>query len=138
MYPSRHWYTLLLPRVITSTKLGSLLKNSIKLKSNHSIRNNTDFIEKIKHVKLQANYKIASFDTVGLYTNIPRFETLTSVKLPTYIKKTVFIDANICNPNETNEMISLLEVILDQNNFMFNNNFHIQNKGLAMELPLFD
>ena len=45
-------------------------------KNDHIIANLTDFINKVKNVKLPPNYKLASFDIINLYTNIPVRETL--------------------------------------------------------------
>ena len=104
------------------------IKN-IKISNNHSIKNNIDFINKLKSIKLRSNYKIASFDIVDLYTNVPVQETLT-------ILKANLINAKICNSEEINDLVNLLEVVLYQNYFTFNNNYYIQKKSLAMGSPL--
>ena len=75
----------------------------------------------MKNIKIQPNYKIASFDIVDLYTNVPVQETLT-------ILKANLTNARICNSKEINEIINLLEVVLDQNYFTFNNNYYIQKR----------
>ena len=83
----------------------------------------------MKSITIQPNYKIASFDIVDLYTNVPVQETLA-------VLKANLINTRICNQEEINEIIGLLEIILSQNYFTFNNNYYIQKTGLAMGSPL--
>ena len=40
------------------------IKDSISLKNNRSIKTTIEFMNKLKRIKLQDNYKIASFDVV--------------------------------------------------------------------------
>ena len=117
------------PGFKTSKILAKLIKDNLQLKNNHSLTNNTDFINKINTVKLKPNYKLVSFDIVDLYTNIPTDVTL---KL---LKDNLRINASM-SAQMIDELIDLLKVILNQNYFTFNGLFYSQDDGLAMGLSL--
>lgn len=117
------------PSYKVSKKLVQIIKNSISLKNNHSTKNCTEFINKLKNVQIKPNYRIASFDIVDLYTNIPVHDTIA-------ILKSNLGEANIRSTDEINEIITLLEVVLNQNYFIFDGKYYIQKKGLAMGSPL--
>ena len=117
------------PSYKISKKLVQIIKNSISLKNNHSTKSCTEFIDKLKNIQIKPNYRIASFDIVDLYTNIPVQDTINILKYN-------LIVANIRSPDEINEITALLEVVLNQNYFIFDGKYYIQKKGLAMESPL--
>ena len=73
-----------------------------------------------------------SLDIVNLYTNIPLEETLTILK-ENLIKN---IKTNNLSKPYINELIQLLRTVLSQNYFTFNNEFFIQQEGLATGSPL--
>ena len=78
---------------------------------------------------MEVQYKLASFDIVNLYTNIPIQETLNILK--NNLLKTKIMDQQMIN-----ELIYILDIILKQNYFAFDGNFFIQKDGLAMGSPL--
>lgn len=117
------------PSYKVSKKLAQIIKSSINLKNNHSTKNCIEFIDKLKDIQIKPNFRIASFDIVDLYTNIPVQDTIT-------ILKSNLNEANIRSSEEINEITALLEVILNQNYFIFDGNYYIQKKGLAMGSPL--
>ena len=100
------------------------IRDSIHIKNNHTIANLIDFINKVKNVKLPPNYKIASFDIVKLYTNIPVRDTLQ-------ILRNNLFESNKLNAQMIEELMGLLEVILEQNYFTFNDQCYSQSDGLA-------
>ena len=109
--------------------LETIIKNNIRIKNNYSIKNSYEFFEKLKKMKMIPQYKFVSFDITNLYTNVP-------------VKETIEILTNNLNEvaqlgtQEINELIKLLTVVLEQNYFTFDNDFFIQNDGLAMGSPL--
>ena len=101
-------------RCCRATKiLQKIIKNNTTLHNNHSVINSSNFVSKIKDVKLKPQYKIASFDIVSLYTNVPVNETVE-------ILKTNLIANATLSPQAVNELIMLLKEILRQNCFTFN------------------
>jgi hypothetical protein len=109
--------------------LQQIIKNNINLENDRSIKNNIDFVNKIKVTKLLPQYKIASFDIENLYTNVPVTDTIDILKENLIRKATM-------NTQEINELIILVQKILKQNYFTFNGQFYSQSKGLAMGSPL--
>ena len=69
------------PGFRTAKNLVKVIRDSIDIKNNHTIANLTDFINKVKNVKLPRNYKLTSFDIINLYINIPVRETLQILRL---------------------------------------------------------
>jgi hypothetical protein len=68
-----------------------------------------------------------TFDIKDLYVNIPIKETLM-------ITKTLISEHN--NEHITTEIITLLETILQQNHFAFQNNIYQFKKGVFMGSPI--
>ena len=118
------------PGFKTSKKLVTLIKDNIFLKNNHIIVNNIDFINRVNDIKLQPSYKLASFDIVNLYTNIPVNQTLD-------ILNDNLHDTNKLDTQLIKELITILRLILQQNYFTFNGNYYIQTDGLAMGCLLY-
>ena len=102
--------------------LQQIIKNNITLENDRSIKNNIDFINKIKVTKLLPQYKIASFDIVNLYTNVPVTDTIEILKENLIRKATM-------NIQEINELIILVQKILKQNYFTFSGQFYSQSEG---------
>ena len=71
---------------------------------------------------------MVSFDVVNLYSSIPVRNTLDIIR------------SNMHENNHRNEAINplmnLIEMVVKQNFFTFNNNFYTMNEGLPMGSPL--
>jgi len=81
----------------------------------------------LKEIPINEFTTFASFDITDMYTNIPTH------KLPPVIK-------DICNQTHAprrfkNELITLVQTVLKQNYFQFQEQTYIQTKGLAMGAP---
>lgn len=108
--------------------LQRFLKEHITLLNNRSLKNSQDLIDKIKHNKWDKNTKMTSLDAINMYTNVPIGDTIIMVEQ--------LLLTNGLSNNETNEVIILLKLILNQNYFSFNNKIFIQKEGLGMGNPL--
>jgi hypothetical protein len=64
-----------------------------------------------------------------MYTNIPRTEA-TNI-----IANILKINSSI-NDNSQKEVIHILEIVMEQNYFQFEQKFYKQTDGLAMEAPI--
>lgn len=108
--------------------LQRYLKENIKLENNRSISNSIKFIETITQLNFDKDSKMASYDVKSMYTQIPIADTINLVK------------ENLINNQisiiETDEVCSLLKVVLGQNYFSFNNKMYLQTEGLGMGAPL--
>ena len=106
----------------------ALISDNMQLQNNRSVINSMDFINKVRNIQLLPTYKLASFDIVNLYTNIPVNQTLD-------ILYNNLIKSNKLDAQSMNELICILRVILQQNYFTFNGRYYIQRDGLAMGSP---
>ena len=79
--------------------------------------------------KRQPHYRLASFDVTNLYTNVPVDETMT-------ILRNSLINTNRLGRIEIDELMQLLKTILKQNYFSYDNEYFMQEDGLAMGSPL--
>ena len=64
------------PSYKISKKLNNIIKNNLKIDKNYSIKNNIEFVNKIKNLELRPDYKLVTFDIKSMYTNIPIEETI--------------------------------------------------------------
>ena len=64
------------PRYKISKKLNNIIKNNLKIDKNYSIKNNIEFVNKIKNLELRPDYKLVTLDIKSMYTNIPIEETI--------------------------------------------------------------
>lgn len=109
--------------------LNSLLKDIYKQDFIYTVRNNIELTDKIKNIRVENSFKLASLDVTNLFTNIPRKEVLDLIKQK-------ITDANHMLDDQIKELINLLNLCLEQNFFSFNGETYYQNEGLAMGSPL--
>jgi hypothetical protein len=81
----------------------------------HNITNTTHFANNINKLKLKPDHKILTMDIKDLYVNIP-------------INDTLYITNNLLKQNHTDkaitkEIMAILEMILNQNYFQYNDKF---------------
>jgi hypothetical protein len=82
------------------------------------------------NTEIGGNTKLCPFDIENMYTNIPTPE------LVNVIKNIMNCDYST-NMDEKDELVNLVNKILEQNYFHFNNQFFKQNEDLAMGAPHF-
>jgi hypothetical protein len=87
------------------------LNNLLNLRNHYNAKDSTTLANDLTKIKL---------DIKDLYVNIPIQKTLR-------ITKTLLLENN--NEHTTKQMITLLEVILQQNYFSFGNNIYQPEKG---------
>jgi len=78
-------------------------------------------------LKIDENYRMITFDIKDLYVTIPIQETFRSAK-------TLLLENN--NEHTSKQMITLLEVTLQQNYFSFCNNIYQPEKAVSMGSPI--
>jgi hypothetical protein len=123
--PIVYWKNI--PGYKLTALLAGQLKNSIQLPNVYNIQNSENLINNLKEMKIQNNTKLCSFDIKNMYTNIPQND-LTNIINNTLINNNILDD-------QKNEIMKLVKVILNQNNFQHNNQTYIQREGLAMDAP---
>ena len=92
--------------------------------SNSYIRDSFNFIAKISNLNINNNSFLVSVDIVSLYTNIPIDGALEAVKI-------IFSRfPSLGRPDSV--ILKLLHLILNNNDFSFNNELFLQKKGVSM------
>ncbi|XP_020295119.1 uncharacterized protein LOC109860447 [Pseudomyrmex gracilis] len=90
-------------------------------KTDTTIKNSSDFISKIKNIKLQPNDILDSFDIVFLFTQVPIYDTINIIKSSGQL---------------SSDLISLVEHCLTTTYFTYNNQFYKQITVAAMGSPI--
>ena len=98
--------------------------NPLSMKHSAYVKDTYHFINVVKKLRISTEFYFFSMDVDSLYTNIPIPAGIAAVQ--EIFKK--FPDQS--RPDE--ELISLLKINLERNDFMFNDQFYLQVKGTAM------
>lgn len=88
------------------------------------IKDTYDFLRKVKNQKIGKNHLLVTGDVTALYTNMNINRTLAVLKLA--------FKANPRPSRPDDEIIALLELIMKNNDFQFNNELFLQIFGTAM------
>ena len=99
-------------------------------KSDYTIINTADFINRLKKERIPRKYKMISFDVKSLFTNVALDETISIVLRKIYDEGK--IETNI----PRNVMKELLLLCTKHVHFTFNGDIYIQLNGVAMESPI--
>src|SRR5215510_7525632 len=107
--------------------VSDTINRDLPLPYSFNIPNSVQLMNDLKEIPINEFTTFASFDIADMYTNIP------TQKLPPVIK-------DICNQTHTprrfrNELTTLVQTVLKQNYFQFQEQNYIQTKGLAMGAP---
>jgi hypothetical protein len=94
-----------------------------------NVKNSVQLIYDVSELEVNAHTRSCSFDISNIYTNIPQEIVIDIIK-------------TLMNTQETDsgiviDVISLIELVLEQNYFTHNNSFYKQTHGLAMGAPTF-
>ena len=113
-------------------KLQKNLNNLLSLlgKSQHTVPNSKEFVEKIKKERIPIGHKMISFDVKSLFTNVPLDETIETILQKVYAEKK--IKTSIPKPI----LKELLLLCTKHLHFRFNGETYIQIDGVAMGSPL--
>ena len=100
--------------------------------SPHHIKNMGDFIDQIKHVTLQANEIITSYDVSALFTSVP-IESAINI-----IQRRMELDRKLHSriTMKVEHIISLLEFCLKTTYFQFQHSFYEQINSAEMGSPI--
>lgn len=112
-------------------KMAAILNNRIKDlvgKTEHSIKNSTDFISKIKHLKLDQTDILVSFDVESLFTRVP-------VKQACQIIENKLLERGLPTMDVV-YTVQAIETVLDTTYFQFRGEYYEQTEGAAMGSPL--
>ena len=94
----------------------------------HHINNSTDFINKIKDIKVEADETIVSYDVVALYPSIPQDEAIHLV----HNKMLNDTQLHQKTPMSPDEAVQLFKTCVQTTYFSFNGKLYQQTNGLAI------
>jgi hypothetical protein len=100
-----------------------LLNRHLTLRNQYNVKNSTNLSTDITKLKLNKNHQLITNDIKDLYVNIPIEEALK-------ITKSMLLKNN--DAQITQQIITLMELILSQNYFTFQNNIYQPEKGVSM------
>ena len=98
----------------------------------HSVLNSSNFANEVAHMEVSDDEVMLSFDVVSLFTAIP------VQKACTYIRDKLNNDTSLASRTNltTDDVISLLEFVLSNNYFVYNDCTYKQIHGCAMGSPV--
>jgi uncharacterized protein (UPF0147 family) len=115
------------PSYKLAKKLNDILNKHLSLNNHYTIRNSTNIANDLTKLAINDKHRLITLDIKDLYVNIPLKETID-------ITRTQLLKNN--NTQTTNQIINLLEVILMQNYFVFQEQIYQPDKGVAMGSPI--
>ena len=107
--------------------LTDVLNRHLHLNNEYNVRNSTTLADNLTKIDINEHCRLVTYDIKDLYVNIPLRETLKITELM----------LNKENDEQvTKQIIALLDAILKQNYFEFQNNLYQPEKGVAMGSPI--
>lgn len=103
-----------------------LVQNFNTLPKGLYVRNSFDFVERIKHVRLEPD--VVSFDVDSLYPNVPTTEALVEIS--------EWLSESFTEEEESKVLFEATEICMSKNQFMYDNRFFKLSEGTNMENPL--
>ena len=115
----------------TAKFLASILSPLVG-KTEHFVKNSTQFVKKIKELEVPPGRKMVSFVVTALFTSIPVTEAVS------VIKDRLNQDTTLKDRCElsVNQIITLLKICLNTTYFIYDGVFYKQKKGAAMGSPV--
>ena len=132
LYPLRPIVSCIGSALYNTSKFLTDILTPIQNLNGYSVSNSMDFTKQVANQEITEDEVMVSFDVVSLLTAIP------VDKACDYIRKKLDEDTTLHSKMKlnTDEIISLLEFILSNNYFMFNDSVYKQIHGCAMGSPV--
>ena len=115
----------------TAKELSKILKPLVG-KTPYSVKNNKDFIQSIKDIRLQKDEFMVSYDVEALFTSVPVKPAIAIIQRKLEADKDLHLRTSI----SPKQIISLLEFCLNSTYFTFQGKFYEQVDGTAMGSPI--
>jgi len=115
-----------------SYKIAKFLNNRIKeyinLPNTYAVENSYKIAQELHKIHITENHKIVTLYIKDLYVNLPK---------QGIIQSTIFwLDRNNINKKIKEQIIQLLNIIIEQNYFQYNNQFFRPENGIAVGSPI--
>ena len=101
-------------------------------KTEHHIKNSTDFVQKINDLEVPPSQKLVSFAVSALFTSILTDEAVRVIR-QRLEQDNSWLDRTNLN---VDQLMQLHELCLNTTYFMYSGDFYKQNKGTAMRSPI--
>ena len=98
------------------------------LPNTYNIKNSTEIAEEVSKLHINQNMRLITLDIKVFYTNLLTQGIIRTTKF--------WLHRSINSNEENNQIISLLETIMEQNYFQYNDQYFKPVKGIAMGSPL--
>jgi len=98
------------------------------LPNTYNSKNSLNTAEELIKLNIKPNNRIITLDINDLYTNLPTKGIIEATKH--------WLGQSTVSKEEKEQIIPILETILQQNYFQYNNLYYIPTKGVAMGSPL--
>jgi hypothetical protein len=108
--------------------LNRKLQNLIQLPNTYITKNSLEVAQELHNIKINKNNRIFKLDIKDLYANLPIKNIIRITEL--------WLNKHNNDRATTEQVLYLLEVILKQNYFQYNNQYYQPNKGIAMGSPI--
>jgi hypothetical protein len=115
------------PAYQLAIQTSKLLIQYIQLPYTFNVINTTQLMNELRTTTITLNTRICSSDITNMYTNIPTTQ-ITDIVMSC-------MNNNNVNEDVKNEIGNLINIIIEQNYFQFNNKYYKQKGGLAMGAP---
>lgn len=117
------------PTYDVSAFVAGLLTVCFKNHSSYDIQDSFTFVDIYQNFKLPDNYCLISLDVVSLFTNIPSDLVFHILHINWSL---ISEHTNLCYDS----FFELIQFILNNSYFSFNNNYYFQTSGIPMGSPL--
>jgi hypothetical protein len=108
--------------------LNTRIKEYLNLPNTYTIENSYERAQELHKIQIKENYKMVTLDIKDLYVNLPK---------QGIIQSTIFwLDRNNINKKTKKQIIQLLNTIIEQNYFQYNNQYFRPKNGIAMGSPI--
>jgi hypothetical protein len=108
--------------------LNTRIKEYIYLPNTYTEENSYEIAQELHKIQVKDNHKIVALDIKNLYVNLPK----QGITQPTIF----WLDRNNTNKKIKEQIIQLLNIIIEQNYFQYNNQFFRPENGIAMGSPI--
>jgi hypothetical protein len=122
------WNNIEAPLYRNAKFLNKKLENVIALPNTYTTKNSYAVAQELHNIRISETHTIVNLDIKDLYVNLPIQNILRITKF--------WLNKHNCDSTTTEQTLYLLETILKQNCFHYNNRHYQPNKGIAMGSPL--
>ena len=107
---------------------NSRIKEYINVPNTYTVENSHEITQELLKIHITRNHKIVTLDIKDLYVNLPKQGIIQSAIF--------WLDRNNINKKIKEQIIQLLNIIIEQNYFQYNNQFFRPENGIAMGSPI--